>query len=264
MCGEDRAQCYGPTKTALRFPKDGPLTFTQHLESAGLHGFAGGLISVAQGGKFGSGFIAAGFSDLAGGYLHLGNLPSDTVIHAIIGGAAAELGGGKLANGAVTAAFGYLYNTVASKRWMSLSVVNGVLTGTIKVSCGDTGSKCDDLMSDMQNVNNSVNVNVKIEKYNEGCLFCGGPDVILRGVPDWGNEGCGDDLACYLSGTKYIEFDTNRWKKIIGSNVAAHELFHLLGLPDQVTNPNSIMYKYYPQGNILAPEESQSLIGMWE
>jgi len=78
--------------------------------SALLHGLAGGLRSVALGGKFGSGFLAAGFSNLAGNFADFGDRGANTVAHAIVGGLASELGGGKFESGAITAAFGYLYN----------------------------------------------------------------------------------------------------------------------------------------------------------
>jgi RHS repeat-associated protein len=83
------------------------------LTSAGMHASVGGLFSMAGGGKFGSGFLAAGFSDLAGsasGDDDPGVNALDLSRHAIVGGVGSLLGGGKFANGAVTGAFGYLYN----------------------------------------------------------------------------------------------------------------------------------------------------------
>jgi len=81
------------------------------IESAALHGFVGGLASVAQGSKFGSGFISAGFTDLAGPILIVpGETARNAIAHAIVGGLASILGGGKFENGAITGAFGYLYN----------------------------------------------------------------------------------------------------------------------------------------------------------
>jgi RHS repeat-associated protein len=79
------------------------------------HGAVGGLLSVASGQKFGSGFLAAGVGSLADGAPTYGptvnGVPIDGVIeHAVLGGAGSILGGGKFANGAVTGAFGYLFN----------------------------------------------------------------------------------------------------------------------------------------------------------
>jgi RHS repeat-associated protein len=72
------------------------------------HGVGGGASSVAQGGRFGQGFLSTGVSaffapgidQVAGGNPALGTLAS-----AALGGTTAALGGGKFANGAVTAAF---------------------------------------------------------------------------------------------------------------------------------------------------------------
>ena len=80
------------------------------VESAGLHGLVGGLASVASGGNFGSGFIAAGFSGLASPYAQTAGLVGGTAVSAVVGGVGSILGGGKFANGAETGAFGYLFN----------------------------------------------------------------------------------------------------------------------------------------------------------
>ena len=74
------------------------------------HGLVGGLTSELQGGTFGSGFLAAGVSSLAGPFLKKGKVVRNTVISAVAGGVGSELGGGKFANGAVTGAYGYLFN----------------------------------------------------------------------------------------------------------------------------------------------------------
>jgi hypothetical protein len=85
------------------------------LGSIAMHGLAGGLFSVAGGGKFQSGFLAAGFAELAGPHLEIdgngtGVLAANTAINAVTGGIASVLGGVKFENGAVTGAFGYLFN----------------------------------------------------------------------------------------------------------------------------------------------------------
>jgi hypothetical protein len=85
-----------------------------------MHATAGGLFSVAEGGKFQSGFLAAGFADLAGTHFDIdgngaGAIAVNTVTHGIIGGLGAVMGSGKFENGAITGAFGYLFNTVADK-----------------------------------------------------------------------------------------------------------------------------------------------------
>jgi RHS repeat-associated protein len=75
------------------------------------HGLVGGITSVAGGGNFGSGFLAAGVGSLADNpALDTGNFEANVVEHAVFGGIGSELGGGKFGNGAVTGAFGYLFN----------------------------------------------------------------------------------------------------------------------------------------------------------
>jgi RHS repeat-associated protein len=98
----------------LGIAEGSPGSFLQRLESAALHGLVGGLSSDARGGKFGAGFLSAGFSDFAGSYVHLGSVPANAMAYAVIGGISSKLGGGKFENGAITAAFGYLYNALGS------------------------------------------------------------------------------------------------------------------------------------------------------
>jgi hypothetical protein len=73
-------------------------------------GLIGGLTSLATGGHFASGFLAAAVGSLAGP-LTGGNpgeiTPQGVLVSALLGGAASVLGGGKFANGAVTGAFAY-------------------------------------------------------------------------------------------------------------------------------------------------------------
>ncbi len=96
--------------------EDHPLEFA---ENVGGHAIVGGTFSVIQGGKFGSGALAAGFSagltpylgDLGAGDMNsAGGLAKGLAVSAVAGGTASVLGGGKFANGAETGAFGYLFN----------------------------------------------------------------------------------------------------------------------------------------------------------
>ncbi len=70
-------------------------------------GLIGGTLSAAQGGNFGSGFLAAGVGSLAGSLSGQNFDPGKMVAAAVLGGAASVLGGGKFANGAITGAFSY-------------------------------------------------------------------------------------------------------------------------------------------------------------
>jgi hypothetical protein len=87
--------------------KAGAWTDSQRFVAFGL---TGGVSSVAQGGNFQSGFLAAGFSALAQPYIDVvanDNVFVGAAASAAVGGTASVLGGGKFANGAVTGAFSY-------------------------------------------------------------------------------------------------------------------------------------------------------------
>ena len=75
-----------------------------------VHGLTRGIITMAQGGKFGagfaSGFVSSGFSVGKS----WGTVESRTFVMAMVGGATSEITGGKFANGAVTGAFVHLFN----------------------------------------------------------------------------------------------------------------------------------------------------------
>ncbi len=102
------------------------------------HGFVGGIVSLAGGGKFGSGFLAGGISSLGpspNGMDEPEQAALGAVEHAILGGLGSVLGGGKFANGAVTGAFGYLFNDLAHS-WANQGAVGGAVVGGVVVSGG--------------------------------------------------------------------------------------------------------------------------------
>ena len=74
------------------------------------HGVLGGSANAVRGGKFGPGFLASGFSSLAGPIGKSWGFSANLVKSAVIGGTASVLGGGKFTNGAVNASFTYLFN----------------------------------------------------------------------------------------------------------------------------------------------------------
>ena len=89
---------------------------------SGLHGAAGGLMSVLQGGRFGHGFIS-GFATQAGSG-HIGGLKHSghrVLAAAVLGGTVSTATGGKFANGAVTGAFSRAFNDELQTREVSLS-----------------------------------------------------------------------------------------------------------------------------------------------
>ncbi|OCW96672.1 hypothetical protein A9165_10715 [Alishewanella sp. HH-ZS] len=89
------------------------LTSGQIASQITAHAVAGGVASSLQGGKFGHGFFAAGYTKAIGTPLNdrLGNdVVTGTFTSAVIGGTASKIAGGKFANGAITGAFQALYN----------------------------------------------------------------------------------------------------------------------------------------------------------
>ncbi|MGI2030417.1 hypothetical protein, partial [Endozoicomonas acroporae] len=83
----------------------------------GDHAITGGVISELQGGKFGHGFISAGFTKFATSNITWAanddtwaGVAKRTSVASLIGGTTSELTGGKFANGARTAAMAHLFN----------------------------------------------------------------------------------------------------------------------------------------------------------
>ncbi|HHS93606.1 MAG TPA: hypothetical protein ENK82_09695 [Campylobacterales bacterium] len=79
-----------------------------------MHGLTRGVISMAQGGTFKSGF-ASGFTSSAFsvGTKGYGGFVGRTAIMSVVGGTASKLGGGKFSNGAVSGAFVHMFNSEA-------------------------------------------------------------------------------------------------------------------------------------------------------
>ncbi|HKY23310.1 MAG TPA: FG-GAP-like repeat-containing protein [Vicinamibacterales bacterium] len=100
------------------------------------HGAVGGLSSVAQGGKFGSGFLSSGFTAVASPAI--GAMPNEFgqgMAAAVVGGTGSVLGGGKFANGAVTGAFLY-----AAKEFAAYTTRE---TDSLKrLACATSGQDC--------------------------------------------------------------------------------------------------------------------------
>ena len=87
------------------------------------HGMVGGVMSVLQGVKFGSGFASAGVTQAFSGaidgiggkvgsdaWASAGNRAARIACAAVVGGTTSEISGGKFANGAVTGAFSRAFN----------------------------------------------------------------------------------------------------------------------------------------------------------
>ncbi len=88
----------------------------QYALNVAANGVVGGTLTVAQGGKFGYGFVSSAFAAGAKSLnFDIWGKSANYKIHrtvtaAVIGGTASKLGGGKFANGAASAAFTHLFN----------------------------------------------------------------------------------------------------------------------------------------------------------
>jgi hypothetical protein len=82
-----------------------------HLAKIAAHAAAGGILQHLQGGRFGSGFLAAGTTEtLSPAIEHVDHVAGRILTAAMIGGTVSTLSGGKFANGAATAAFAQAFN----------------------------------------------------------------------------------------------------------------------------------------------------------
>ncbi|MEM7098428.1 MAG: RHS repeat-associated core domain-containing protein [Pseudomonadota bacterium] len=106
-------ELHGPPVPGLVNFGGNSLTAGQIAQQIAAHSIVGGVLSVAQGGKFGHGFISA-FVTKALTPVQLSAAKSGfglgVTTAAVIGGTASKLTGGKFANGASTAAFQFSYN----------------------------------------------------------------------------------------------------------------------------------------------------------
>jgi RHS repeat-associated protein len=135
------------------------------FEKVLMHGMVGGISSVANGGKFGAGFLSAGFTQFASGMGAFNSLQDplsraqNATMAAVIGGTASVLGGGKFANGAVTGAFSRLFNDLRVENTSQVKGLHQKITvdtpkGPYSVSFG-----MDSRDSPMQGASEAYNVN---------------------------------------------------------------------------------------------------------
>ncbi|MDP3327028.1 MAG: hypothetical protein Q8S60_01935, partial [Parvibaculum sp.] len=151
--------------------KAGQISATQHVVAAGM---TGGVTSVAQGGNFQSGFLAAGFSAIASPYID--SVANDNIIvgataSAAIGGTASVLGGGKFANGAVTGAFAY-----ALGRGLTPANDNQA-SGEYQVAANDNGTMCD---ACIENYNWGRGTATAVSEMTLGEFLSGSIDLLLK------------------------------------------------------------------------------------
>ena len=104
----------GAGSWAFKDKANGVLSASGRAAKIAAHAAAGGVSSVLQGGKFGHGFVSAGFGEAMSPAI--GNFESDLgkfSAGVVVGGTSSVLAGGKFANGAVTAAFQWSFNQLA-------------------------------------------------------------------------------------------------------------------------------------------------------
>ena len=111
-----------------KFAKFKDLDTVQKMEKIALHGLTGGASSVANGGKFGAGFMSAGFTQamsVSGGFEKLGAIENaveagdrakNAIVAGMVGRTASVIGGGKFSNGAQSAAMSRMFNDVAHSK----------------------------------------------------------------------------------------------------------------------------------------------------
>ena len=113
------------------------LTSTQIAQQVASHAMAGGVISVISGGKFGHGFVSAGFTKGVGTpalQATQADVVAGTLTSAVIGGTASVLSGGKFANGASTGAYQALFNFYGkneAKSWITEFAGQYEISGTL-------------------------------------------------------------------------------------------------------------------------------------
>ena len=106
--------------SSLHFFGGNYLTSGQIAEQIAAHSILGGAMAELQGGKFGHGFLAAGFTkgvlgSKPGMAIASKNFAGRVAVHAVVGGTASSLTGGKFANGATTATFQVLFNEMSGR-----------------------------------------------------------------------------------------------------------------------------------------------------
>ncbi len=133
---------------------------------------AGGLMNSLQGGKFGHGFWAAGFSAAFKTNINkIGSAEAAYAGHrivaaAVVGGKASKISGGKFANGAVTGAFSQAFN--AEKQLLeSRNRIDKILK---LIDLASNGNDAITIYGSVENIQNAVNN----AKYNNELMFAAG------------------------------------------------------------------------------------------
>jgi hypothetical protein len=247
-------------------------------------GLTGGITSVAGGGNFGSGFLAAGVGSL-GGSLSDGSFDTGKMIlSSALGGASSILGGGKFENGAITGAFAYAANSLSDEEGLrsggsaqetgndatvNLSKLAGVSTcgnslcGNIPVGC--SGSGCGLVMDQLTTFAQVNSLNLAFSKAT-------GWQSFLNYVPFSGVEVLDVNFYSAVTANGFSKLGDaccgvlnlygNSWQS--NSVVVSHEFSHDLGLGHNGAT-GTLMYPIaYPNTpTTLQPGERQNLLNAY-
>jgi RHS repeat-associated protein len=172
------------------------LTSGQTIAKIAAHAGAGGTLNLLQGGKFGHGFLAAGFTEAlspAVGQLgegrEFGTVLKRTAASAAIGGTASKLSGGTFANGATAGAFQELFNRTVHDdlaAWVkgSRSKLEGF--GPMGAGTGPDSSQAIDVSKSVETLdaNALAASSGKCAKYVRLALEAGGADTAAINDPN--------------------------------------------------------------------------------
>jgi len=136
----------------------------KELLRATAHGLSRGIISVAQGGTFKSGF-ASGFASsfFSPGTTGKGGFLGRTSISAIVGGTASKIGGGKFSNGAVSGAFVHMFNAENIKTYFSTvgAAISGLFGLNVEVGYYHNSTQSGLLLTGGGTVGIDASINIK-------------------------------------------------------------------------------------------------------
>jgi RHS repeat-associated protein len=180
---------------------DGRLSSGMMVAKVIAHGAVGGLSSVANGGRFESGFLSSGLSQAAGQYgvyEALGakesaqgwQIAHNAVVAAVIGGSISEVSGGSFEQAALTSAVGRLFNDLKhSERritkvtlWAKIDGANGMGHSGVSFSFSDNTIDYFEKYPTVDGATFTVNSDIR-DRYNVAAseFYAKRPDGSLEG-----------------------------------------------------------------------------------
>jgi len=216
------------------------LTSGQTIAKIAAHAGASGTLNVLQGGKFGHGFVAAGFTEAlspAVGQIEgndFGAILSRTAVSAAIGGTASKLSGGSFANGAATGAFQQLFNESS----------HGGFWSDVGDSIGDTLSGYKD---DFDNLITSPDVLNGVAGFGDTASF--GLSKVARDANGWGSVDTGSGAYAAGSVASSLVVPTARVGYLVQASRLGRGLVPTLTNAAAVSAQRAALKAYYRGGN---------------